>query len=98
MTAECRINVVEYLGAVLGLSVFMGLSWIYLMSVTGMHSLHSISNPFVPLVLSAILTVAVHEGTHAVVARILGAERIKAGIFKYGAYVAVETPCQETNG
>ncbi|MEM0040025.1 MAG: metalloprotease family protein, partial [Thermofilum sp.] len=92
MSAECRINVLEYLGAVLGLSVFMGVGWLYLLSLTGMSSLQSINYPFVPLVLAVVLTVVVHEGTHAVIAKILGAKKIKAGIFKYGAYVAVEDP------
>jgi len=92
MSAECRINVLEYIGAVLGLSVFMALGWLYLLSLTGMLSLQSTNNPFVSFVLAVALTVVAHEGTHAVVAKILGAGKIKAGIFKYGAYVAVEDP------
>ncbi|MCI4408519.1 MAG: DUF3267 domain-containing protein [Thermofilum sp.] len=92
MSAECRINVLEYLGAVLGLSVFMGVGWLYLLSLTGMLSLQFANYSFVPLVLAVALTVVVHEGTHAVVAKILGAKKIKAGISWYGAYVAVEDP------
>jgi len=92
MSVECRINIVENIVTVLGLSVFMGLGWIYLLSLTGMLSLQSTSNPFVPFFLAVVLTVVAHEGTHAVVAKFLGAGKIKAGIFRYGAYVAVEDP------
>jgi hypothetical protein len=91
-TSLCRINVAEYLGAIFGLSVFMGLGWICILSSMGMLSLQSPGNSFVSVVLSVILTVATHEGTHASVARLLGAEKIKSGFFKYGAYVAIEEP------
>jgi len=90
--AECRISVAEHLGSILLLSVFMGLGWIYFLSVAGLPPLYLASVFSTTLVLAVVLAVFAHEGVHAAVARMLGARKIRVGIFRHGAYVAVENP------
>ncbi len=82
-TLSCCIRLTDYLDAMLGMGAALATAWYFILFALYPEALASLDFSPVAILFALLLTLALHEGLHALALRLVGIRVMKIDLFEY---------------
>jgi len=82
-TPSCRIRLTDYLDAMFGMGAALATAWYFILFALYPEALASLDFSPVAILLAILLTLALHEGLHALTLWLVGIRVMKLDLFEY---------------